>query len=55
MYVDDLIVMPRTEKEALENLEIVLRRLEQANLKIKPSKCSLLQKSVEYLGHTNSS
>ena len=36
---------------ALENLHAVFSRLRQANLKLKVSKCKLLQKEVVFLGH----
>ena len=35
----------------LENLNEVLGRLTKAGLKLKPSKCNLLQKEVVFLGH----
>ena len=35
----------------LQHLRDVLQRLKDAGLKINPSKCQLLQKSVLYLGH----
>jgi hypothetical protein len=54
-YIDDIIVFPRTLSEHLERLEAVLSRLVQAGLKLKPSKCHILQQSVEFLGHVVSS
>ena len=38
-------------EEHLQRLEEVLERLQQAGLKIKPSKCHILCKSVKYLGY----
>ena len=38
-----------------QRLEEVLKRLQQAGLKLKPSKCELLQPEVRYLGHIVSS
>ena len=35
----------------MRNLELVLGRLKEANLKLKISKCSFMQKQVAYLGH----
>ena len=40
-----------TPEQHLERLELVLRRLKDANLKLKPSKYYLLQTSVVFLGH----
>jgi len=50
-YLDDIIVFGRTFEEQLERLEEVFKRLRSANLKLKPSKCFLCQRSVEFLGH----
>ena len=51
VYIDDIIIYGRTCEEHLERLEEVFKRLRQAGLKMKPSKCFLLQKRVRYLGH----
>lgn len=50
-YLDDIIIMGKTFLEALENLKDVFQRLREANLKLKPKKCSLFQTQVTYLGH----
>ena len=51
IYLDDVIVFSSTIGEHFVRLKLVLHRLQQAGLKLKPSKCHLLQKSVEFLGH----
>ena len=51
VYLDDIVVFSRTTEEHLIRLAEVFTRLRNANLKLKPSKCYLLQKSVKYLGH----
>ena len=51
VYIDDILVMGTTLEEHLENLRTVLTRLHQSGLRLKPSKCHLLQQEVEYLGH----
>ena len=51
IYLDDIIVHSSTLEEHIKRLEAVFERLEQVNLKLKPSKCHLLQKSVIFLGH----
>jgi transposase InsO family protein len=51
LYLDDVLVFGATFEETISNLDKVLARLQSSNLKIKPSKCSLLQPSVEYFGH----
>jgi len=51
MYLDDIIVFGRSFEEQLTRLDEVFERLGKANLKLKPSKCSLRQRSVQFLGH----
>ena len=51
VYLDDIIIYSRTIDDHLKHLQEVLERLRAAGLKLKPSKCYLLQKSVHYLGH----
>lgn len=52
-YIDDILVMGETLEDPLyvQNLQRVLQGLREAGLKLKPSKCHFLQRSVEYLGH----
>ena len=51
VYMDDLICPGKSEEHALENLRAVFQRLREANLKLKPSKCSLFQSQCTFLGH----
>ena len=50
-YLDDIIIESKFFSEMIYNLRTVLTRLRSANLKIKPSKCTLINKSVKILGH----
>lgn len=50
-YIDDLIIFARSRQELLERLDIVLTRLRQFGLKVKPSKCVLFRTEVNFLGH----
>lgn len=54
-YVDDVIVFGNTFENTLTNLRLVFQRFREANLKLKPSKCSLFQDHVLFLGHMISS
>ena len=51
VYLDDIIVMARTIEEHQERLEEVFQRIRAAKLKLRPDKCSILQKEVTFLGH----
>jgi hypothetical protein len=50
-YLDDVIVYGRTFEECASRLELVLERVHQAGLKLKPIKCDLFKRSLEFLGH----
>ena len=50
-YIDDILIMGKTEAEHLSNLEVVLKRLQEHEVGLKKEKCQFLQDSVEYLGH----
>ncbi len=51
VYLDDIIIFSQTVEQHLHRLREVLGRLRDAGLKMKPSKCHFLRKSVSYLGH----
>nr|CAX83699.1 Gag-Pol polyprotein [Schistosoma japonicum] len=51
IYLDDIIVYGSTPEQHNANLKSVLQRLRQHNLKVKPSKCHLLQAEVVFMGH----
>ena len=50
-YIDDVIIYASTEEQLLERLDIVLTRLREVGLKLKPSKCVLFRSEIEFLGH----
>jgi hypothetical protein len=51
LYIDDIIVFSRTYEEHLERLEAIFKRLQEAGLKLKPSKCKFFKQEIGYLGH----
>ena len=51
VYLDDIVIFGRTEEELLQRMDIVFDRLRAAGLKLKPSKCHLFARSIDYLGH----
>ncbi len=53
-YLDDVIVFSPDFSTHLERLDMVFSRLAKHGLKAKPSKCHLLKKSINFLGHVAS-
>ena len=51
VYIDDVLVFSQTLEEHLEHLRFVIQQLQNAGLKLKPSKCQFVRSEVEYLGH----
>lgn len=51
IYLDDIIIFSATFEEHLSRLERVFKKLRNANLKLKPSKCNYAQTSLNILGH----
>ena len=51
IYLDDIVIFFKDPASHLERLEAVLQKLEEAELKLKPSKCELFQWQIAYLGH----
>lgn len=52
VYLDDIIVFAPDFDTHIARLREVFDRLRAANLKLHPSKCSLFQRKVDFLGHT---
>ena len=51
IYLDDVIVFSRTEEEHLHRLWVVFAHFLEHGLKLKPSKCHVLQDEITFLGH----
>ena len=51
IYLDDIVIFSKDLASHLERLEAVFQKLEEAGLKLKPSKCELFQRHLAYLGH----
>ena len=52
IYIDDVLVFSKTLEEHLHHLELVLKRVIEVGLKLKPVKCQFFRQEVEYLSHT---
>ena len=51
VYLDDVIIFSSNTEQHLERMRQVFQRMREANLKLKPSKCNLLRRTVSFLGH----
>jgi hypothetical protein len=51
LYMDDIITPGKSVEESLTRLENVFKRLQEAKLKLKTSKCLFFQKLITLLGH----
>ena len=51
VYIDDILVYSETLEKHLDHLKMVMDRLIQTGLKLKPSKCLFVRQEVSYLGH----
>ena len=50
-YVDDIICFSKNMSDHIKHLDQIFKRLNEAGLKLKPSKCHFAAKEVKYLGH----
>ena len=50
-YLDNILVSGANEAEHIQNLEVVLQRLQSRGIKVRLDKCRFMQQSVDYLGH----
>lgn len=51
LYIDDIIVVGKSENDHLSNLKSVFDILRKYNLKINPEKCEFFKHEVTFLGH----
>lgn len=51
VYLDDLLVHAKDFEGALANLKEVFEAIRRAGLRLNPSKCNLLSRETEFLGH----
>ena len=51
VYINDFIILSKTFEEHLVHVKQILRRLADAGLKVKPSKCFFAMNEVDFLGH----
>ena len=49
-YIDDILVFSSTLEEHIQHLELVVNRLVEFGLKLRPNKCHFIRQEVHYLG-----
>lgn len=52
VYMDDIIIFSSSLEEHKKHLDMILKRLKEAGLKIQLDKCEFFRKEVQFLGHT---
>ena len=50
-YLDDLIIYSNTWEDHLKHVRVILQRLREAGLTVKPTKCQFGMERCVYLGH----
>jgi hypothetical protein len=51
-YLDNILVFSQSKEEYIKHIKIVLKALDQANLRLKLEKCKFYKEEVEFLGFT---
>ena len=51
IYIDDIIIFSRTFNDHIKHLCVIFEIIKNANLSLKPSKCFLAQKALDFLGY----
>ena len=50
-YIDDVVIFSESFQDHVKHLRVVLQRLEETGLKLKPEKCIIVGRSCQFLGH----
>ena len=52
IYLDDILIASRSFSEHISHITQVFKRLQEAGLRVKPSKCIFAENQIDYLGFT---
>ena len=50
-WSDDVLVYSKSFEEHLHHVELVVKAMSEAGLRLNPTKCSFLKSEIKYLGH----
>ena len=50
-YLDDIIIFSKNEVKYLKHIKVIFKKLKEAGLKLKDSKCDFFKREIHYLGH----
>jgi hypothetical protein len=51
VYMDDIVTFSKDEESHLKHLELVMSRLQEAQLQVKMKKCEFFLRNIKFLGH----
>ncbi|CAF3445543.1 unnamed protein product [Rotaria socialis] len=51
-YLDDIIIFSKTFNDHINHLQEILRVLDQHRFQLNPSKCSIMNEKIDYLGYS---
>ncbi|XP_056022199.1 uncharacterized protein K02A2.6-like [Ostrea edulis] len=51
VFIDDVIIFGKTFEEHLNNIQLVFNKIQEATLKLAPSKCQFFKRKVKFIGH----
>ena len=51
VYLDDILIFSESFEQQIERIKVIFNKIEQAGLKLAPSKCNFFLEKVSFLGH----
>jgi ribosome-interacting GTPase 1 len=51
VYLDDILIFLKEEEEHVEHVSWILKKLQEASIKLKLKKCEFHVQETEFLGH----
>ena len=51
VYLHDILIFSKCLKQQIERIKVIFNKIEQAGLKLAPSKCNFFLEKVSFLGH----